>query len=194
LQTITVDGGTGNDTVNATGFTSAHRVVLNDTSVGNSIVGARAQDAFNQTITGTTGNDVLTGGTGNDTITGNAGRDVLTGGAGADTFDFNAPNESGVGVANRDLITDFVSGIDKLDFSTIDAMTGNGVAGNQAFIFNNTAGAAITGRGQLVYHYEGVGANAITVIKGNVDVNLTPDFEVALTGHIAFNQATDLIL
>jgi Ca2+-binding RTX toxin-like protein len=210
LQTITVHGGAGNDTVNATGFTSAHRVVLNEIGAGNTMIGARAQDVFNQTIFGTkvddvltgssgddninggvAGNDVITGGAGNDVITGGAGVDVLTGGTGADIFVYNLARESRVGVAYRDLITDFVSGIDKLDFSTIDAdLTDNG---NQAFEFNETAGAAITGAGQLVYHYEGVGADAITVIKGNVDDRLSPDFEVALLGHINL-QATDIIL
>ncbi|MEQ1599794.1 MAG: peroxidase family protein [Methylotenera sp.] len=147
------------------------------------------------TITGNGSNNAITGGAGNDVITGAGGADVLTGGADADTFDFNATGESGIGVAARDLITDFVSGIDKLDFSTIDARTGFGVnAGNNAFVFNNTAGAAITDRGQLVYHYEGSGATAITVIQGNVNAGLGADFEVALTGHIAFNQATDLVL
>jgi Ca2+-binding RTX toxin-like protein len=190
LQTITVDGGIGNDTVNAAGFTSAHRVVLNN---GEALVGSRAQDVFNQTITGTTGNDVLTGGAGNDTITGNIGRDVLTGGAGADTFIFRAYFESGIVEARRDLITDFVSGIDKLDFSHMDAILANDVLGNQAFIFNNEDGAAITGAGQLVYHHETVGDNEITVIRGNVFGDLRADFEVELTGHINL-QATDIIL
>jgi Ca2+-binding RTX toxin-like protein len=194
LQTITVDGGAGNDTVDATSFTSDHRVVLKDDAVGNTIVGARAQDLFSQTIVGTIGNDVLTGGAGNDTITGGVGRDVLTGGAGADTFDFNRYTETFAGVANRDLITDFVSGIDKLDFSGIDAIQRRGINDwDQAFIFNNEDGAAITGIGQLVYHHETVGDIELTVIKGNINEDARPDFEVALLGHIDL-QATDIIL
>ncbi|CAN4265144.1 An_peroxidase_bacterial_2 domain containing protein [Methylophilaceae bacterium] len=190
LQTITVDGGAGNDTVNATGFTSAHRVVLNN---GEGLNGVRAQDVFNQVITGTAVNDVLTGGSGDDIITGSHGADILTGGAGADKFVFNSRTESAVGVANRDLITDFVSGIDKLDFSTIDAIHNHIAAGNQAFIFNNEDGAAFTGVGQLVYHHERVGADEITVIKGNTAGDIRPEFEVALLGHIDL-QATDIIL
>jgi Ca2+-binding RTX toxin-like protein len=155
------------------------------------IAGTNAINAVN----GGAGKDLLLGFDGNDTLAGGAGADILIGGAGADTFDFNAVADSGIGVAARDLIADFVSGIDKLDFSTIDARVGGvGSAGNNAFVFNDLAGAAITDRGQLVYHYEGSGANEITVIQGNVSGNLNPDFEVALTGHVVFNQAADLVL
>jgi Ca2+-binding RTX toxin-like protein len=183
----TMNGGTGNDTMNGgTGNDTMNGGTGNDTMNGGT---------GNDTMNGGTGNDVLIGDAGNDVIAGAGGADVLTGGADADTFDFNAAGESGVGVAARDLITDFVSGIDKLDFSTIDARTGFGVnAGNNSFVFNDVAGAAITDRGQLVYHYEGSGASEITVIQGNVNAGLGADFEVALTGHIVFNQATDLVL
>jgi Ca2+-binding RTX toxin-like protein len=123
------------------------------------------------------------------------GADNLTGGADADVFVLNSASESGVGAAARDLITDFVTGVDTLDFSGIDARIGfgAGLSGNQAFTFNGTAGAAITGAAQLVYHYEGTGADAITVIQGNVNSNLAPDFEVALTGHVNL-QAADIVL
>jgi Ca2+-binding RTX toxin-like protein len=173
-------GGSGSSTANSDTLSSIENFI---SGIGN------------DTITGNGSNNALNGGAGNDVITGAGGADVLTGGADADTFDFNATGESGIGAAARDLITDFVSGIDKLDFSTIDARTGFGVnAGNNAFVFNDIAGAAITDRGQLVYHYEGSGATAITVIQGNVNAALGADFEVALTGHIVFNAATDLVL
>lgn len=46
---------------------------------------------------------------------------------------------------------------------------------------------------QLRYHYEGSGANEITVIEGNVNANLAPDFQVALLGHHTL-QASDIVL
>jgi Ca2+-binding RTX toxin-like protein len=198
-------GNGGTDTADYSVYTANLAVVL-DGLVGGSGSNAANSDTLssienfisgsgNDSITGNASNNAITGGAGNDVIAGAGGADVLTGGAEADTFDFNAIGESGIGAAARDLIMDFVSGIDKLDFSTIDARTGLGVnAGNNAFIFNNVAGAAITDRGQLVYHYEGSGASEITVIQGNVNAGLGADFEVALTGHVVFNQATDLVL
>jgi serralysin len=174
-DTTVYGSGTGNDVIRAF----------------ENFIGGSGDDA----IRGDSGANRLNGGAGNDTITGGAGADVLTGGSDADTFVYGTGggiNGSGVGVAARDLITDFVSGTDKLDFSGIDAdFTSDG---NQAFVFNDVAGAAFTGAGQLTYRYEGSGDTAVTVIQGNVNADLATDFEVALTGHITFNQATDLVL
>lgn len=62
------------------------------------------------------GDDRLNGGAGNDIINGGSGRDILTGGAGRDNFVFGS-NESGTGSANRDYITDFENGVDKIDLT-----------------------------------------------------------------------------
>ncbi|MDO8252681.1 MAG: M10 family metallopeptidase C-terminal domain-containing protein, partial [Rhodoferax sp.] len=167
-------GGTGNDTISGNG-------------IANQLSGGDGNDALN----GLGGADTLNGGDGNDTLTGGAGADTLTGGLGIDVFDYNATNESGVGAAARDVIADFLSGSDKLDFSTIDANTGTG--GNQAFTFNATAGAAFTGAGQLIFHYEVIGSQEYTVIEGNVNANLGADFQVALVGHQT-PAATDIFL
>jgi Ca2+-binding RTX toxin-like protein len=148
--------------------------------------------AFNDTLNGAGGADFLDGGANNDTLTGGAGSDRLTGGTAADTFDYNLTAESGVGSAARDQIADFLSRTDKIDFSTIDANVG--VAADQAFTFNTTAGAAITAAAQLVYRYETVGGQEFTVIAGNVDATLAPDFEVALVGRQTFAATLDFIL
>ena len=145
----------------------------------------------NDVLNGLGGADTLNGGAGNDTLNGGVGADILTGGAGADTFNYTNITETVVGAANRDVITDFLSGTDKLDFLAIDANTLT--AGNGTFTFNPVAGAAFTGPGQLRYRYEGTGANEVTVIEGNVNANLAADFEVALLGrHLLL--AADLIL
>ena len=64
----------------------------------------------------------LNGGGGNDILIGGAGRDRLTGGAAL------TPSYSGTASAasgQHDLITDFVSGADKIDLSGIDALPGH---------------------------------------------------------------------
>ena len=77
----------------------------------------------NDTLTGSTGadvlsgfggNDTINGGDGNDAIYGGAGLDALTGGVGADRFGFTTTPSA---ANNSDLITDFVSGTDKLALS-----------------------------------------------------------------------------
>ena len=162
-----------------------------DTVSGNGAANQLSGGLGNDTLSGLGGADTLNGGDGNDTLVGGAGQDNLTGGAGADVFDYNTNNESGVGTALRDTVMDFLSGIDKLDFSTLDANTG--VAGNQAFSLNSTAGAAFTAAGQLVFHYEIVGGQEFTVVEGNVNGNLATDFQVALLGHHTF-APQDIIL
>ena len=79
----------------------------------------------NDWLIGGFGNDTLDGGAGTDLLVGGFGRDYLTGGLDDDTFKFDAVAETRKG-ANRDVITDFVSGLDHIDLTGIDARTGNG--------------------------------------------------------------------
>jgi len=69
-------------------------------------------------LNGGAGNDTLNGGDGNDTLIGGAGKDSLTGGAGSDQFLF-MPGDSRPGGGVRDVITDFTSGMDKLDLRAL---------------------------------------------------------------------------
>jgi Ca2+-binding RTX toxin-like protein len=122
---------------------------FNDTLIGNAAANVLSGLAGNDNLAGLGGTDTLNGGFnvgfGRDTLTGGAGRDLLTGFGGAlafDTFDYNLASESGPGVLNRDVITDFngrgaLVG-DQIDLSTIDANAL--LPGNQAF-----------GVGQLTY-------------------------------------------
>ena len=86
----------------------------------------------------------------------------------------------------RDIITDFLSGTDKIDFTGIDANTG--AAGDQAFTMINTAvfsGAA----GELRYSVSG----GNTVMEGDVNGDSVADFQLQLTGSHTF-VAADLQL
>jgi len=71
----------------------------------------------NDTLTGGAGSDSIFGGQGVDLITGGAGRDILTGGLGSDTF-VQAITDSGTTSTTSDVITDFLTGTDKLDLPT----------------------------------------------------------------------------
>ena len=132
-------------------------------------------------LSGLSGNDTLTGGAGNDTLIGGAGVDKLTGGAGSDVFDFNALNELGLGSGKRDVITDFKSGQDKIDLSSIvDANTA--VAGNQDFKW---VSQLTTAGGEVRY------ANGMLYL--NTDKDMTAEYEIELTG-VTKLVSTDLIL
>lgn len=67
---------------------------------------------------GEAGADTITGDDGNDVIYGGSGKDILTGGAGADRFVFGR-DDSKAGGSVRDLITDFTTGVDKLDLTAL---------------------------------------------------------------------------
>ncbi|WP_375465149.1 M10 family metallopeptidase C-terminal domain-containing protein [uncultured Methylobacterium sp.] len=70
-----------------------------------------------QSLTGGPGYDQLIGGGGADRITGGGSGDNLTGGAGPDTFAYTAPSDSVL--SNYDIITDFQTGVDKIDLSAL---------------------------------------------------------------------------
>ncbi len=123
--------------------------------------------ASHDTLTGSTLADTISGLAGNDTLNGGLGNDTLTGGLGIDTFRFSTTP----GNTNRDLISDFSSGVDKLSFSK-SVFTGFGMqttltadqfaagAGliaattlTQRFVYDTTSGI-------LIFDSDGTGALA----------------------------------
>ena len=108
-------GVNGNDTI----LGGADRDVISGGSGRDVIFGGAGDDVIEggedgDVIVGGFGRDRLLGGGGNDTIRAGEGRDTLTGGTGADVFVFVRAEEIGAGVS-RDVITDFVSGEDRID-------------------------------------------------------------------------------
>ncbi|MEY4980086.1 MAG: hypothetical protein RLZZ352_2356 [Pseudomonadota bacterium] len=172
------DGGTGTDTVSYSRASAGVSVSL-ALSAAQATGGSGADtllnienlqgSQFNDVLTGNAGNNRLDGLAGNDTLIGGAGADTLTGGTGNDIFDFNALSELGLGVAARDVITDFTVGQDKLDLSTID--TNTVLAGDQAFAFVTSF---TTTAGQV--RYSG------GIVYLNTDADVDAEFEIALTG------------
>ena len=100
---ITAYSASGTFTVRARGTVVASDVIL--TATGASINGSALADT-------------LSGGSGADIIVGGGGADILTGGAGADTFRYLATSDSTA--AGQDVITDFQSGIDRIDLTAIN--------------------------------------------------------------------------
>lgn len=109
--------------------------------------------AGNDSLTGNEVGNRLSGGDGIDTIRGGAGRDVVLGGAGGDVFVFAELRDSRDSALRSDgkkqaadQLVDFVSGVDRIDLSGIDADAG--IAGDQAFSWLG-AGAFSNQAGQL---------------------------------------------
>ncbi len=101
---------TGTSAINGTGNT------LDNTLTGNSGVNTLNGGDGNDSLSGLAGNDVLNGGGGNDILSGGAGSDNLTGGLGADHFVFDTALNA---TTNKDTITDFTHGTDKIDLQNL---------------------------------------------------------------------------
>jgi Ca2+-binding RTX toxin-like protein len=91
-------------------FENAQGTSLGDLLIGNSLANVISGQGGGDAIDGWTGKDSLNGGGGNDSLYGGAGNDRLTGNAGADRFVFDAK----LGSTNKDTVTDFVRGTDKV--------------------------------------------------------------------------------
>jgi Ca2+-binding RTX toxin-like protein len=192
----TVLGGGGNDSMNGgNGNDSLEGGEGNDTVNGgagvDTIAGGNGNDTANggggaDVMFGGDGNDVLNGADGNDILTGGLGRDVMAGGAGADIYDYNLTSESNG--ASRDLITDFVFDVDRIDLSTIDANTGLG--GNQAF-------STIEGNGIGELNFTDL-ANGNTLIQSDVNGDGFADLQIEVadgaTSASVWSPSLDFIL
>jgi Ca2+-binding RTX toxin-like protein len=120
-------------------------------------------------IIGGAGADVLTGGAGDDVIFGGMGADQLTGNGGNDSFVYTLTAQSTA--AARDMITGFAAG-DRIDLSTIDAVTGGA---DNAFTFIGAAAFTAAGQVRLVQD----GANRR--LEANVDADLGAGLTILIT-------------
>jgi Ca2+-binding RTX toxin-like protein len=170
---------------NATG--SAFNDTLTGTEGQNRLRGGAGDDVLNgaegpDTLVGGAGNDLLKGGPGSDWLYGGVGADTIVSGPGSDVFFYRSIADSTPDAAGRDLIDDFQWPVDQIDLSAMDADTT--VAGNQAFIFIG-AGAFTGTAGEL----RAYGSAGTTMLEGDVDGDGIADFAVALTGTVPLSPS-----
>ncbi|SHJ35987.1 FG-GAP repeat-containing protein [Roseomonas rosea] len=135
-----------------------------------------------------TGNEFanrVIGADGIDILVGGLGQDTLTGGAGEDSFLFQSLADS-LASASRDLISDFVSGEDRINLSALQAVEGAEL--DQAFTFLGTGGFTKQA-GQL--HQITAGSN--TIVEGDVNGDARADFQILIKGHLTLQHA-DFVL
>jgi Ca2+-binding RTX toxin-like protein len=135
------------------------------------------------TITGTSNADTISGGGNDDRLIGGLAADQLTGGSGWDTFVFNSAAEIGIATGRYDIITDFVSQVDKIDLVNLDANLN--VAGDQAFQYIGSAAfSGVAGQLRL----------ANQILSGDINGDGLADFRLGLTGVSSLLSTTDLRL
>lgn len=152
-------GGYGND-------------VLNGGDGGDRMRGEQGNDTLNgeggrDFLFGGYGRDVLYGGNGSDFLYGGAGFDILDGGVDdfQDTFVFREMQDSSI--SRPDLIRNFVSGVDRIDFAQLDANTA--VGGNQAFTF----GGAFADNNAVWYQVRNWGVLVHADVNGDAIADIT---------------------
>ncbi|QWG25109.1 M10 family metallopeptidase C-terminal domain-containing protein [Bradyrhizobium sediminis] len=203
---LTIYDSGGNDTLDCSGYSTAQTIDLHAgafTSVGGLVnnigialnatienaIGGSGNDTLiandlGCTLTGGAGNDTLLGGAGADLLIGGIGVDTLTGGGGVDAFVF-AVGDSSAASGQHDRITDFVSGVDHIDLSGIDAISTTSAYDLFRFIgtsaFDGTAG-------ELDYFYNS--SLGVTVLQGDTNGDRIVDFSIDFSGNIALSASS----
>jgi VCBS repeat-containing protein len=101
LRHVLVDGGSGNELIDAKGVTSSQTTLDLRGGSGNDIL---IGGAGNDLLDGGSGNDLLLGGAGNDTLKGRDGNDILFGGLGNDMLEGGDGNDILVGGSGHDTL------------------------------------------------------------------------------------------
>jgi Ca2+-binding RTX toxin-like protein len=178
-----INGGLGVDTVSY--LYSATGVTIDlSLTVAQATGGSGSDTLVNiENMTGSNDHDHLTGNSEDNVLRGGLGNDTLAGGGGTDTFDFNTLAEIGTTSGSCDVISDFVSGVDLIDLSTLDADTST--TANNAFTHMIDSSADFTTAGEL--RLSG------GVLYGNTDNDIDAEFAIQLTG-VSSLEITDFIL
>lgn len=176
----TISGAAANDTLN--GDAGDDQLSGND---GNDIIRGGGSGIIKDRLYGGEGRDLLDGQSGYDILIGGAGRDTLTGGTGSDRFRFDLVSDSSTGSANRDSITDFTRGQDRLDFRNLDAVAGGQ---DNAFVFIGQQAFSGT-PGELRYAVVGGAAR----VYGDTNGDAIADLEIVMTG-VSVLSSTDFYL
>lgn len=157
-------------------------VSAKDSPSGQAVLAVTNEVTNSFTLYGLT--SIRTGGAGADKLFATEGVDELTGGAGRDRFIFADAMVRDQAAAVQDVVTDFVSGQDKIDLSRIDANTLR--AGDQKLVIvESLSGQA----GQLSVTL----SDGDTLLSGDVNGDGLADFQILLTG-VTTLTAADLVL
>jgi Ca2+-binding RTX toxin-like protein len=176
-------GDAGNDSINGgMGYDTIRGGDGNDV-----IAGAEDYDTVygglgNDIISGDDGNDTLYGEAGADTLIGGTGTDIMTGGSESDVFKFLSVSD--VSLVQSDTIRDFVSGVDKLDLSGMDAKSAT--LANDAF-------KLVSASSLTIYTAEGAVWLTGGVLYGSTDQDVAAEFSITMTGVLKL-APTDVIL
>ena len=173
LENLVLGGGSA---VNGTGN------ALNNRLTGNAAANVLTGGAGNDTLSGGTGADRLLGSNGNDLLSGGNDADILAGGRGRDILDGGLDDDRDVFVfasildsragGNRDIVNNFVSGLDDLDLRRIDAVA-SASGGNDAFEWSGNTAADHSVWWTAVS--DGV------LLRGDVSGDSRADFEILLS-------------
>lgn len=130
--------------------------------------------------------DSLSGGLLNDTLTGGDGADTLTGGSGADVFLIAEDFHSGDFVSDFDVITDFQTGIDKINLEDAIASTNAtvvdlGVFANFDDGYDAADDAMNANDGNVIFFFGVTGGPGYLVIDSDTDGG-SPDMVIQLDG------------
>jgi Ca2+-binding RTX toxin-like protein len=176
----TVYAGAGNDYVKGTDQDD----VIYGGSGKDKIIGNNGADV----IFGGFGDDRIDGGKGNDIIIGGYGADIMTGGKGHDTFVFLSEIDSPP--CQRDTISDFDSGRDRIDLSAIDADASQ--IDNQAFIFAGQTNSYSVSENSVTWYYDR--HTDRTYILADTDgATDAAEIEIVLAGKVNLTQNNFLL-
>ena len=153
------------------GFTIANGVVIENATGGDGFDQLNGNEVKNLLIGGR-GDDSLNGFGDNDTLIGGEGADYLSGGTGNDTFRYLLLEDFGP-VGAYDLIVDFQSGEDVIDFSELNKPLKNKLR----FV----EGGNFTGKGNAeIIFVPAANGLAASFLMGDTDGDGTTDFRIAL--------------
>jgi serralysin len=177
-----LDGGAGIDTVsyaNVKFEEGGVKVSLALAGAQNTLVSGFDKLISIENLTGSVNGDLLSGnakvnaidgGEGDDSIAGGGDADALTGGAGNDLFIFASTGDSTS--ADRDSISDYEDGTDKIDVSAIDAKSST--TSDDSFTFRGTS--AFNGAGQIRVEKSGTD----TIVFFNTNSSDAPEMVIVL--------------